>query len=206
MQPALAQHDKICRDAVEANHGSVAKMTGDGMCAAFDDPVDALRATLALQTAFADPANTHGIALRVRCGLDIGVVERRDNDFFGSVLNRAARIMNSAHGGQVLLSQAVANLVARRLPERVELLDLGSIRLRDLAQPERVYQVAHPDLRRSFPALRSLILTPNNLPQQVTSFVGREGPMAKTKAMLRNSRLLTLLGMGGLGKTRLSLR
>ena len=157
MQPALAQHDKICRAAVEANHGSVAKMTGDGMCAAFADPVDALRATLALQTAFVDPANTHGIALRVRCGLDIGVVERRDNDFFGSVLNRAARIMNSAHGGQILLSQAVANLVIRRLPERMELLDLGSIRLRDMAQPERVYQLAHPDLRRSFPALRSLV-------------------------------------------------
>ncbi len=206
MQAALAQHDGICRAAVEANHGEVVKMTGDGMYAAFVDPADALRATLALQSALADPANTHGIALRVRCGVDIGVVERRDNDFFGSVVNRAARIMSSAHGGQILLSQAVANLLIRRLPDGVELLDLGSIRLRDLSQPERVYQVAHPSLRRSFPALRSLLAAPNNLPQQVTSFVGREGPMAETKAMLANARLLTLLGMGGLGKTRLALQ
>jgi predicted ATPase/class 3 adenylate cyclase len=206
MQTALAQHDMICRAAVEANHGIVAKMTGDGMCAAFDDPVDALKATLALQTALVEPANTHGIALRVRCGMDIGVVERRDNDYFGNVVNRAARIMSCAHGGQILLSQAVANLVIRRLPDGMELLDLGSIRLRDLAQPERVFQVAHPALRRSFPALRSLVVTPNNLPQQVTSFIGRDGQMAEIKAMLSNSRLLTLLGMGGLGKTRLSLQ
>ena len=97
-----------------------------------------------------------------------GVAERRDNDFFGGAVNRAARIMSAAHGGQVLLSQAVATLVGERLPPGVTLRDLGAVRLRDLASPERVYQLLHPRLRQDFPALRSLEATPNNLPQQVT--------------------------------------
>ncbi len=206
MQPALARHDLLCRTATATNHGIVAKMTGDGMCAAFDDPLDALRTAIALQSALLDPGATHGIPLRVRCGLDMGAVERRDNDYFGNVVNRAARIMSAAHGGQVLLSAAVAGLVANRLTDGVELLDLGSVRLRDLANPERVYQVVHPLLRRNFPALRSLEAVPNNLPQQVTSFVGREPQLAETKALLGKARLLTFLGMGGLGKTRLSLQ
>ena len=206
MQPALAGHDLLCRTAVGTNRGTVAKMTGDGMCAAFDDPADALRAAMALQSALLDPSATNGILLRVRCGLHLGAVERRDNDFFGTVVNRAARIMTAAHGGQVLLSRAVAELVANRLPDGVALLDLGAVRLRDLAHPERVYQVVHPDLRQSFPALRSLEATPNNLPQQVTSFIGRERQLAETKALLAKTRLLTLLGAGGLGKTRLSLQ
>lgn len=206
MQPALAGHDLLCRTAVEASHGTVVKMIGDGMYAAFDDPSDALRATIALQSALGDPEATNGVALRVRCGLHIGAVERRDNDFFGSAVNRAARIMNAAHGGQVLLSQAVADLVTHRLPDGVALRDLGAVRLRDLANPERVYQVVHPDLRQSFPALRSLEATPNNLPQQVTSFVDRVRQLAETKALLGKTRLLTLLGAGGLGKSRLSLQ
>ncbi len=206
MQPALARHDLLCRAAVEAGNGTVVKMVGDGMCAVFDDPSDALRATIALQSALVEPMAPNGISLRVRCGLHVGAAERRDNDYFGSVVNRAARIMNAAHGGQVLLSQAVADLVTNRLPDGVELRDLGSVRLRDLANPERVYQVVHPELRQSFPALRSLEAIPNNLPQQVTSFIGRDRQLAETKASLSKTRLLTLLGAGGLGKTRLSLQ
>ena len=133
-------------------------------------------------------------------------MERRDGDFFGSTVNRAARIMGAAHGGQVLLSQAVAVLVRDRLPAHVALRDLGLVRLRDLASPEHVYQVAHPRLRENFPALRSLEATPNNLPQQVTSFVGRAPELATVKALLDETRLLTLLGVGGIGKTRLSLQ
>lgn len=206
MQPALARHDLLCRAAVEASHGRVVKMIGDGMYAAFDDPSDALRATLALQSALVDPAATNGIPFRVRCGLHMGTVERRDNDYFGSAVNRTARIMGAAHGGQILLSQAVADFVADRLPDGIALRDLGSVRLRDLANPERVYQVVHPELRQSFPALRSLEATPNNLPQQVTTFIDREHQLAETKALLGKTRLLTLLGAGGLGKTRLSLQ
>ena len=120
--------------------------------------------TIALQCALGDPAATNGIAFRVRCGLHMGAVERRDNDYFGTAVNRAARIMNAAHGGQVLLSQSVADLVGDCLPDGIVLRDLGSVRLRDLASPEHVYQVVHPALRQDFPALRSLEATPNNLP------------------------------------------
>jgi predicted ATPase/class 3 adenylate cyclase len=206
MPLALARHDALTRAAVESNRGVVVKMVGDGLHAAFDDPLDALNATLAMQQALTDAGATNGVALRVRCGLHTGTVEHRDNDFFGSAVNRAARIMVAAHGGQALLSQAVAALVADRLPAGVALRDLGSVRLRDLASPERVYQVVHPQLRQEFPALRSLESTPNNLPQQVSSFIGRERKLADVKKLLGDTRLLTLLGVGGIGKTRLSLQ
>ena len=133
------------------------------------------------------------------------MTERRDNDFFGGAVNRAARIMSVAHGGQVLLSQAVATLIGERLPPDAGLLDLGTVRLRDLENPERVFQLVHPGLRRDFPSLRSLEATPNNLPQQLSSFVGRERELAEIRKLLGNTRLLTLIGAGGLGKTRLTL-
>ncbi len=206
MQAALAKHDAIVRTAVEAHCGVVVKMTGDGVHAAFDDPLDALCGTLQLQQALADPTATDGVALPVRCGLHAGAVERRDSDFYGPPVNRTARIMSVAHGGQILISQTLAALLSDRLPEGIGLRDLGAVRLRDLADPVHVHQVLHPQLRHDFPALRSLEATPNNLPQQVTSFVGREREEAEVKALLRGTRLLTLLGVGGLGKTRLSLQ
>ena len=206
MSLALAEHDALSRASVERNHGVVVKMTGDGMYAAFDDPLDAVKAALTLQQSLGDPNATGGISFRVRYGLHLGVVERRDDDLFGSSVNRAARIMKAAHGSQVLLSQAVADRVGATLPPLVSLRDLGGVRLRDLATTEHVYQLIHPDLRRDFPALRSLEATPNNLPQQVTSFIGRERELTEAKSLLESVRLLTLLGMGGLGKTRLSLQ
>ena len=135
-----------------------------------------------------------------------GVVERRDNDFFGSPVNRAARIMSAAHGGQVLLSQAVVDEVRNMLPATVSLRDLGRVRLKDLSTPERVYQVVHPQLRQEFPALRSLEATPNNLPLQLTSFIGRDKELAELQRLLASTRLLTLTGSGGCGKTRLGLQ
>jgi predicted ATPase/class 3 adenylate cyclase len=206
MRPALACHDALARRAVEGNRGIVVKMTGDGLYAAFPDALDALTATLELQLALADPEATGGVQLRIRCGLHAGQIEHRDNDYFGSAVNRTARIMSAAHGGQAIVSQAVCDLVGKRLPAGVTLRDLGSVRLRDLARPERVYQVVHPELRQEFPALRSLEATPNNLPQQITSFVGRESVLADVKKLFGKTRLLTLLGVGGLGKTRLSLQ
>jgi predicted ATPase/class 3 adenylate cyclase len=206
MRPALARHDALSREAVEAYRGVVVKSTGDGIHAVFGDPLDALLATLQLQLALDDPQATQGLALRVRAGLHAGVDERRDNDFFGPVVNRAARIMAAAHGGQILLSQAVVSLVSERLPDNVQLRNLGAVRLRDLTSAELVYQIVHARLRQDFPALRSLEATPNNLPQQVTSFIGRETELADVRKLLGATRLLTLLGMGGLGKTRLSLQ
>src|SRR6266496_2777938 len=206
MKPALAAHDALARKAIERHHGTVVKMTGDGVHAAFDDALDALAATVDLQQALADPAATNGVPLRVRCGLHAGVVEGRDNDYFGSPVNRAVRIMGAAHGGQVLLSQAVVDGVREILPATVSLRDLGKVRLKDLSTSEHVYQVVHPQLREQFPALRSLEATPNNLPQQVTSFIGREKELAELRRLLAGTRLLTLTGSGGCGKTRLCLQ
>jgi predicted ATPase/class 3 adenylate cyclase len=206
MRQALARHDAMSRKAVESNRGVVVKMTGDGVHAVFDDPLDAIGATLQLQRAIADPRATNDLSLPIRCGVHAGVVERRDNDFYGGAVNRSARIMSAAHGGQILVSHAVATLVADRLPSGVTLRDLGNVRLRDLAHPEQIYQLVHPELRRDFPALRSMEATPNNLSHQITSFVGREREFDEVKKMLRDARLVTLHGTGGLGKTRLSLQ
>lgn len=193
MRQALASHDTLTRQVVENNRGTVVKMVGDGVYAAFAEPLDALVASVQLQQALADPHATNDIALRVRCGLHTGLVEQRDNDYFGSAVNRAARIMSAAHGGQILLSRAVVESIDERLPAGLALRDLGSVRLRDLASPERVCQIVHPKLRQDFPALRSLEATPNNLPQQVTSFVGRGRELVGVKELLAKSRLLTLV-------------
>jgi hypothetical protein len=191
---------------VESHHGVVVKSTGDGVHAAFDNALDALGAAVDLQQAISDPTATNDVPLRVRCGLHAGAVERRDKDYFGSPVNRAARIMSAAHGGQVLLSQAVADCVRDLLPAAVSLRDLGKVRLKDLSTPEHVYQVVHPQLRQEFPALRSLEATPNNLPQQATSFIGREQALAELQRLLARTRLLTVTGSGGCGKTRLCLQ
>ncbi|MGZ3328348.1 MAG: adenylate/guanylate cyclase domain-containing protein, partial [Xanthobacteraceae bacterium] len=174
MSSALAWHDGIARTAVETHHGRVVKMTGDGVHAEFDDPLDAAEAALALQLRIDKAEATFGLALLVRCGLHLGVAEHRDNEVFGTTVNRAARLMAAAHGGQVLLSEAAVAVIADRLPEDVTLHDLGAVRLRDLAGPERVFQLVHPQLRNDFPPLRSLAAAPNNLPQQASSLVGRE--------------------------------
>jgi predicted ATPase/class 3 adenylate cyclase len=206
MQVALARHDALARGAVADHRGSIVKMTGDGMCAVFQDPRGAIDATLAFLHGLAALGGDAALELKARCGIHVGAAQRRDNDYFGTTLNRAARIMSAAHGGQVLLSQAVVDLVRGKLPEAVSLRDLGLVRLRDLANPERLYQVLHPALRQEFPALRSLEAAPNNLPQQVTSFVGRERELDEARQALARTRLLTFLGAGGIGKTRLSLQ
>ncbi|MFO1398146.1 MAG: tetratricopeptide repeat protein [Burkholderiales bacterium] len=205
MQDALARHDALARRLVAGHRGEFVKSTGDGVHAVFGDPLDGLLTAVAFLEALADPAATGGLPLAVRCGLHAGVDGRRDNDFYGNAVNRAARIMTAAHGGQILVSQTVETLVRERLPEPLALRDLGAVRLRGLAQPERVYQVVHPALRQAFPALRMLQDTPHNLPQPLTSFVGREHELAEVRRQLAGTRLLTLVGIGGLGKSRLSL-
>ncbi len=206
MSKALALHDALARNSVESHGGSVVKKTGDGIHAVFDDASAALAATLDLQRALSDSAMSGSAPLRVRCGLHRGIVEHRDGDYFGSTVNRAARIMSAAHGGQVLLSQAVVDSVCDSLPAQVSLRDLGRVRLRDLSTPECVYQVVHPQLRAEFPALRSLETTPNNLPLQPTTFIGRDTELAELKALFKAAQLLTLTGSGGCGKTRLGLQ
>lgn len=206
MRPALARHDAIARAAVQAHGGEVVKMTGDGLHAAFTRPLDALNATLQLQIALLDEEASFGLPMRIRCGLHSGISQKRDNDYYGTDVNRAARVMSAAHGGQVLLSQAVATCLAESLPGDVVLRDLGLVRLRDLAAPERLYQVIHPRLTAEFPPLRSLEGTPNNLPHALSSFVGRERDIGEIRRRLSSGRLVSVLGLGGLGKTRIALQ
>ncbi|MDQ2908847.1 MAG: adenylate/guanylate cyclase domain-containing protein [Candidatus Eremiobacteraeota bacterium] len=144
--------------------------------------------------------------LRVRMALHTGMADERDGDYFGPAVNRVARLLAIGHGGQVLVSGVTADLVQGDMPAQATLHDLGAHRLKDLARPEQVYQLLAPDLQREFPPLRSLDFLPNNLPPQLTSFVGREREAAEIAAMIAPHRVVTLIGSGGVGKTRTSLQ
>ena len=208
MRPALARHDHLLRQCIERQDGYVVKTTGDGVHAAFATAPEALAAVLAAQRALqAEPWDPQA-PISVRMGLHTGIAERRDGDYYGSALNRAARLMAAGHGGQVLLSAATQELVRDYLPDGAGLRALGEHRLKDLGRPEQVFQLVHPALPADFPPLRSLDnpALPNNLPQQTTSFIGREKQVEEVKARLNKTRLLTLTGAGGSGKTRLSLQ
>ncbi len=204
MPEALAQHDELLRTAVESCGGHVVKTTGDGMFAAFARADSAVAAALAAQNNLV--AATWGVTgrLRVRMGLHTGHAEFRDGDYHGSAVNRAARLAAAGHGDQVLISGATQALVGDGLPEGAELIDLGEHRLRDLAQPVRVFQLMHPTLAADFPPIRSLRGSRGNLPRQLTSFVGREVELVRLCALVRDRSLVTLTGVGGVGKTRLA--
>ncbi|MBI3737799.1 MAG: adenylate/guanylate cyclase domain-containing protein, partial [Chloroflexi bacterium] len=208
MKSALARHDSILKAVIESNHGHVIKTTGDGVHAVFATAVNGTAAALdAQRNLLAEKWN--GLApqsLRVRMGLHTGEAEMRGGDYFGSALNRAARLMSIGHGGQILLSTTTADVVREHLSERASLRDLGEHRLKDLVRPEHVFQLTHPDLPADFPSLNSLDAFPNNLPIQLTSFIGREREITEAKKRLASARLLTLIGPGGTGKTRLSLQ
>ena len=207
MRLALARHDALLRAQVEAYGGKIVKTTGDGLHAVFQRATQAVAMALACQQAL-QAEDWAGLShpLRVRMGLHTGEAELRDGDYYSSAVNRSARLMAIASGGQTLLSMVTAELVQADLPAGVTLQDLGEQRLRDLSRPERVFQLAGPGLPDEFPALRSLNRLPNNLPIQLTSFIGREREIAETIRLLATTRLLTLIGPGGTGKTRLALQ
>ena len=205
MKLALARHDVILRQMIETNGGQVFKTMGDAFCAVFASPPDALSATLEAQRVL--QAEDWGeVNIRVRMGLHTGAAEMRDNDYFGPPLNRVARLMAAGHGGQVLLSTALAELVRSDLPEGVEMRDMGERSLKDLIRPEHIYQLMASGLQTDFPPLKTLEAFGNNLPVQLTSFIGREKEIAAVKSLMAEHRLITLTGSGGTGKTRLSLQ
>jgi predicted ATPase/class 3 adenylate cyclase len=209
MSEALARHDEILGDAIEANGGYVFKTVGDAFCAAFPTAPEALEATHCAQRALSVQARPEEIgALRVRMAVHTGATEERGGDYFGPPVNRVARLLSAGHGGQVLLSLATQELVRDELPEGVGLRDLGERRLKDLFRPERVFQLIAPDLPSGFPPLKTLDARLNNLPTQPTPLVGREREVAEVCGRLRrvDVRLLTLIGPGGTGKTRLGLQ
>src|SRR5271169_3786573 len=191
MRAALAAHDKVLRKTIEAHAGWLFKHTGDGVCAAFASPRSAVDAAVAAQLQLEFP---------VRMGLATGEAELRDGDYFGAVLNRAARVMAAGHGGQILLADSTAGLLSG-----VDLLGLGPRRLRDLPTAVGVFQVRATGLRTEFPALRALDASPGNLRAATTSFIGRESEVAELHAAVKAHRLVTLTGVGGVGKTRLAL-
>src|ERR1700719_2504298 len=190
MRVALAAHDEVLRGAIEAHGGWLFKHTGDGVCAAFSSPKSAVDGAVAAQ---------QKLELPVRMGLATGEAELRDGDYFGAVLNRAARVMAAGHGGQILLAESTASLLTG-----VDLVDLGPRRLRDVPTPVGVFQVRAPGLQTDFPALRALDASPGNLRPATTSFIGRESEVAEVQAVVKGHRLVTLTGVGGVGKTRLA--
>ncbi len=208
MKHALARHDEILRNAIEAHGGYVIKNTGDGFHAVFDTGVGGVAAALAAQQAVCsspwEEVKPH--SLRVRMALHTGEAQERSGDYYGPALNRAARLMSVANGGQTLISTTTADLVRDQLPEGASIKDLGEHRLRDLVRSEHVFQLTHPALPSEFPPIRSIDAFPNNLPLQLTSFVGREHELEDAKQRLYSTHLLTLIGPGGTGKTRLALQ
>ncbi len=204
MRESLRKHDAIVRAATEK--GFIFKTAGDAFCVAFDRADEAVAAAVAAQRALHEESWGETGPLKVRMALHVGAAEFRDNDYFGNSLNKVARLMAAAHGGQVLLSLPVEELVRDHLGPGVLLRDLGERRLKDLSRPEHVFQLVIDALPSEFPPLRTLETTPNNLPTLLNSFVGREREREQVKQLLDTTRLLTLTGTGGTGKTRLSLQ
>lgn len=206
MGAAVARHDSLVREVFERHNGYVFKTVGDAFCVAFRIAPEALAAAVEAQRALANEDHSSVEGLQIRMGLHTGHADERDGDYFGPTVNRVARLMSIGHGGQILVSDATRSLTHTELPEGTTLADLGSHRLKDLEHPERVWAVTGSGFAFDFPPLNSLDLLPNNLPQQLTSFHGREQEIKELNELLEKHRLVTLHGPGGIGKTRLALQ
>lgn len=204
----LADHHRLIRSALQAHHGKEEGTNGDSFFATFTSPSACVAAALAMQRALGEHAWPAGEQLQVRMGIHTGEASEGATGLVGYDVHRAARIAAVAHGGQVLLSLSAAGLVEDLLPTEVELRDLGSHRLKDLGRPETLFQLVAEGLRTDFPPLLSLDhhLFTNNLPTSLNPFVGRSDDLAAVRALIMESRLVTLTGPGGSGKTRLALQ
>jgi len=211
MSISLMHHNAVISQAIETHQGRIFKTVGDGFCAVFDSAPNALSAALAAQRELfkaVEQANGPPLKLRVRMAVHTGLAEELNDDYFGPTLNRVARLISAGHGGQILFSAATHALVEGQLPDGADLRDLGTHRLRDLNEMLHIYQLVAADVPTNFVSINSLTPRPTNLPAQLTSFVGREKDTADIARLLcrPNVRLLTLLGPGGIGKTRLSIQ
>ena len=206
MSEALRRHDELLRTAIEAYDGHVFKTIGDAFCAAFWRALDALAAATDAQRALAAEDWSAVGGLAVRMALHSGATDERDGDYFGPAVNRVARLLAVVHGGQVVASATTALLLRGMMPEQAQLRDLGEHRLKDLVEPERVWQLLAPGLTETFPPLQSLGSLPNNLPRQLTALIGRDDVLAEVEPLVLEHPLLSLVGTGGIGKTRLALQ
>jgi predicted ATPase/class 3 adenylate cyclase len=206
MDDAVKRHDALLREAIARHNGYAFKAIGDAFCVAFARVSDAVTTACEAQRALSAEDFSAVGGLPIRMGLHAGEASERNGDYFGPAVNRVARLMSIGHGGQILLSGVTSDLAHSDLPPGASLLDLGSHRLKDLTEPEQVWQLTIAGLPAEFPSLRSLDTLPNNLPIQPTSFRGRERDLEEVKALLRQHKLLTLTGSGGVGKTRLALQ
>ena len=203
----LPKHDELALETASRHGGQVVRSRGEGdsLFIVFTSASDAVAAAVEFQRSILSELKRDDAQLIVRMGLHSGEVDVRDGDYYGSAVNRAARIRALAHGGQILLSDVVRTLAEEQMPPGAETLDLGFHRLRDLEQSERIFQLLHPDLPSQFPPTATQSTPPNNLPKQLSSFIGRKMELRDIDSLLRKNRLLTLTGAGGTGKTRLSL-
>jgi predicted ATPase/class 3 adenylate cyclase len=206
MQTWLENHDRILRRAIEEHGGVIVKSTGDGVFAAFAACSGALAAVVKVRRQLDELSAEEAGKIRVRFALHSGEAELREGDYFGRAPNRCARLVAAAHGGQIVCSSATARLAREHLPEGAMLADLGMHRLRDLGEPERVFELRTRDQASTFPPLRSLDAFRQNLPLPRTMFVGRTREVLELRALLRSRRLITLIGIGGVGKSRLGLQ
>ncbi len=202
----MARHDSLITSTVKASGGTVVRPRGEGdsIFAVFLRASDAVEASCSAQRLLLQESWPEGIAINVRMALHTGESELRDHDYYGNAVNRCARLRSIAHGGQILVSEATAQLVRDDLSGDIELRGLGSHRLKDLQRPEHVFQLIHPDLPADFPTLKSLNAHPHNLPVQLTSFIGRQEEIDEINGLLASARLVTVVGAGGSGKTRLA--
>ena len=204
MRRSLARHDELFRDHVASAGGHVFKHTGDGFAAVFESGSAGLSAAATVSAALeAEPWD--GPALAVRIGLNSGEAEPFNGDYFGSTITRTARVMDAGNGGQVVVSDMARRLIGDQVPEGADLVDQGEHRLKDLGEPIRLHRMVCPGAENDRP-LRTLERAPHNLPVQLSTFVGRSGHIKEVTDLVRRSRLVTLTGIGGVGKTRLSLQ
>lgn len=206
MKAAMVRHDELLEKTIAAHEGVVFARMGDGMAAAFATARDAISAAAAIQRALADEPWRTASPLRARIGLHTDEAVIVEGGYANRPINRCSRLMAAAHGGQVVISGTTEALVRDQLPEGMGLVDLGEHRLRDLGRPTRVYQLNRGDGREDFPPLQTLDSFPGNLPAQVSSFIGRQAEMSRVAAALGESRVVTITGVGGVGKTRLVLQ
>ena len=202
----LLAHHTVLRKALAEHGGNELRTEGDSFFIVFGSALDACSGAAAAQQALQSHPWPEGGRVQVRIGLHTGEATLVGNEYLGLDVHRAARVASAAHGGQVLVSETTRALVDHVLPSSLTLKDLGLHRLKDLARPERLYQLNIDGLPGEFPALRTLEATPNNLPTQMTSFIGRDDQVREGRELLSRARLLTLTGPGGTGKTRLSLQ